>query len=73
MTYQTLLTSLENGIFIITINRPDKLNAINNQVMTEINNAVQEVYDNDAIRSAIITVSIVWDKDEPWGNTNSIA
>ncbi len=55
MTYQTLLTSLENGIFIITINRPDKLNAINNQVMTEINNAVQEVYDNDAIRSAIIT------------------
>ena len=55
MTYQTLLTTLENGIFIITINRPDKLNAINNQVMTEINEAVQEVYDNDAIRSAIIT------------------
>ena len=55
MTYQTLLTTLENGIFIITINRPDKLNAINSQVMTEINEAVQEVYDNDAIRSAIIT------------------
>ena len=55
MTYQTLLTTLENGIFIITINRPDKLNAINNQVMTEINNAVQEVYDNLDIRSAVIT------------------
>ncbi len=55
MTYQTLLTTLENGIFIITINRPDKLNAINSQVMTEINKAVQEVYDNDSIRSAIIT------------------
>lgn len=55
MTYQTLLTTLENGIFIITINRPDKLNAINNQVMTEINSAVQEVYDDPAIRSAIIT------------------
>ena len=55
MTYQTLLTTLENGIFIITINRPDKLNAINSQVMTEINNAVQEVYDNLDIRSAVIT------------------
>lgn len=55
MTYQTLLTTLENGIYTITINRPDKLNAINNQVMTDINNAVQEVYDNNEIRSAIIT------------------
>ena len=55
MTYQTLLTALENGIFIITINRPDKLNAINSQVMTDINDAVQEVYDNHDIRSAIIT------------------
>lgn len=55
MTYQTLLTTLENGIYTITINRPDKLNAINNQVMTDINSAVQEVYDNNEIRSAIIT------------------
>lgn len=55
MTYQTLLTTLENGIYTITINRPDKLNAMNNQVMTDINNAVQEVYDNNSIRSAIIT------------------
>ena len=55
MTYQTLLTTLENDIYTITINRPDKLNAINNQVMTDINNAVQEVYDNNSIRSAIIT------------------
>ena len=55
MTYQTLLTTLQNGIYTITINRPDKLNAINNQVMTDINNAVQEVYDNNEIRSAIIT------------------
>ena len=55
MTYQTLLTNLEDGILIITINRPDKLNAINSQVMTDINNAVQEVYDNHDIRSAIIT------------------
>ncbi len=53
--YQTLLTSLENGIFIITINRPDKLNALNKTVMDELSTAVDEVYNNTEIRSAIIT------------------
>lgn len=55
MSYQTLLTSLDNGIFTITINRPDKLNAINKTVMDELKLVVEEVYNNPAIRSAIIT------------------
>lgn len=55
MSYQTLLTSLEDGIFTITINRPDKLNAINKTVMEELRLAVDEIYNNPAIRSAIIT------------------
>lgn len=55
MAYETLLTSLDNNIFTITINRPDKLNAINHQVMTELGQAVEEVYNNAEIRSAIIT------------------
>jgi enoyl-CoA hydratase len=53
--YQTLLTSLENGIFIITINRPDKLNALNKTVMNELSTVIDEVYNNLEIRSAIIT------------------
>ncbi len=53
--YQTLLTSLENEILIITINRPDKLNALNKTVMDELNKAMDEVYNNPEIRSAIIT------------------
>jgi enoyl-CoA hydratase len=52
--YSTLLTELQNGIFIITINRPDKLNAINNQVMTDLDSAMNEVYSNHKIKSAII-------------------
>ncbi len=55
MSYQTLLTTLDNGIFTITINRPDKLNAINKTVMDELNAAVDEVYSNPAIQSAMIT------------------
>lgn len=53
--YQTLLASIEDGICIITINRPDKLNALNKTVMEEISAAVDEVYNNTAIKAAIIT------------------
>ena len=55
--YTSLLTSLENGIFIITINRPDKLNALNKQVFADINQAMDEVYSNSEIKSVIITGS----------------
>jgi enoyl-CoA hydratase len=53
--YSTLLTDLSEGIFTITINRPDKLNAINHTVMQELGEAVDEVYANKEIRTAIIT------------------
>lgn len=55
MNYQTLLTGLENNIFIITINRPDKLNALNKIVIEELSAAIDEVYNNAEIKSAIIT------------------
>lgn len=57
MTYQTLLTSLENNILIITINRPEKLNALNKTVIDELSAVIDEVYNNVEIRSAIITGS----------------
>jgi enoyl-CoA hydratase len=55
MQYNTLLTTIDNGIFIITINRPEKLNALNAAVITELSTAINEVYENPAIKSAIIT------------------
>lgn len=55
--YQTLLTSLENNIFTITVNRPDKLNALNKTVIEELSNVFDEVYNNPEIKSAIITGS----------------
>ena len=53
--YQTLLTSLENGIFTITINRPEKLNALNKDVFNDLNKAMDEVNSNAEIKSVIIT------------------
>jgi len=53
--YSTLLIQIENGICTITINRPDKLNALNKTVINELSAAVDEVYANPNIRTAIIT------------------
>jgi len=53
--YTTLLTNINNGIFTITINRPEKLNALNATVFFELDKAIDEVYNNGEIKSAIIT------------------
>jgi enoyl-CoA hydratase len=55
--YETLSTELAENIYIITINRPDKLNALNKTVIRELGEAVAEVYVNPLIRAAIITGS----------------
>ena len=55
MTFETLLFEVENGTAIITINRPDKLNALNKNVFTDLDDAMTEVINNSEIKSAIIT------------------
>lgn len=57
MLYQTLLTDLTDHIFIVTINRPDKLNALNKTVIEELSDAINEIYSNPEIKAAIISGS----------------
>jgi len=53
--YSTIIAESENGIFTITINRPDKLNALNKMVLDELDNAMDTVYNDDRIKGVIIT------------------
>lgn len=53
--YQTIIADLKNGIYVITVNRPEKLNALNAAVITELGLAINEVYENTQIRAAVIT------------------
>src|SRR5262249_33498062 len=53
--YSTLLVQTDNTICIITINRPDKLNALNKTVLDELNSVLDDVHSNPAIKSVIIT------------------
>ncbi|MBI5856382.1 MAG: enoyl-CoA hydratase/isomerase family protein [Sphingobacteriales bacterium] len=53
--YQTLLIILENGILTVVINRVEKMNALNREVLTELNKVLDEVERNPEVRSVIIT------------------
>jgi enoyl-CoA hydratase len=53
--HQTLLTSLDNNILTVTINRADKLNALNRIVFSELNTVLSQLEENKEIKAAIIT------------------
>ncbi len=55
--YQTLLTELEQGILTATVNRPDKLNALNRSVFDDLNAMMDQVDTDPAIRGVILTGS----------------
>src|SRR5438477_13105106 len=55
MSYKTLLLEITGGVALITINRPDKLNALNDQVVDELAHAAERIASEDAIKGAIIT------------------
>ncbi|HEY0434538.1 MAG TPA: enoyl-CoA hydratase-related protein, partial [Chitinophagaceae bacterium] len=53
--YKTLTLEITNGICVVTINRPEKMNALNRQVFDDLEAAVDEIYANEEIKSAMIT------------------
>lgn len=56
MNYTTILSEIsEDGICTITINRPEKLNALNKIVFDELDQAIDQVYTHDDIKAVIIT------------------
>jgi len=53
--YSTILTDLTDHILTVTINRPDKMNALNKDLLADIDKVVDEINSNTEIKSAIIT------------------
>ena len=54
-TYQTLLLETRGPIAILTINRPDKLNALNDTVVAELQQAANALKGDRAVRGVILT------------------
>jgi enoyl-CoA hydratase/carnithine racemase len=54
-TFETLLYSVEEGVATVTLNRPEKLNAFNTQMMKDMIAAFDATDADDAVRCVIVT------------------
>ncbi|MCR9223492.1 MAG: enoyl-CoA hydratase [Hyphomonas sp.] len=57
MAYETLLTEVDGAVAVITLNRPDALNAFNNQLMDELTAALDRFDEDREIGCIVITGS----------------
>jgi len=55
MSFENILVENEGGISRITINRPDKMNALNKGVLSELKVAIDSLLADDNLKGAILT------------------
>lgn len=57
MTYESILVETRGAVALITLNRPQALNALNGQIVAELNDALDAFEADRAIRCLVITGS----------------
>jgi enoyl-CoA hydratase len=57
MDFKNLLLETSNGIATLTVNRPDKLNALNHETLTELARAFDALEADPALRLVVVTGS----------------
>ncbi|MET0182315.1 MAG: crotonase/enoyl-CoA hydratase family protein [Caulobacterales bacterium] len=55
MAYTTITTAVEDNILTITLNRPDRMNAFNGEMMYDLMAAFDEADSRDDVRAVIVT------------------
>jgi enoyl-CoA hydratase/carnithine racemase len=55
MDYQTIVVEAEDGVGIVTLNRPDKLNAMNRQLSRELHDAIKRFEVDDRVGCIVVT------------------
>lgn len=55
MSYQHLLLEVDDRIATVTVNRPDKLNALNDGTMLELGRAIEQLRGDDAVAGIVLT------------------
>jgi enoyl-CoA hydratase len=55
MEFQSLLLEIRDAVAVITINRPDKLNALHASSKVELRKALEALAEDDGVRAVIIT------------------
>lgn len=54
LNFENVLTKLENGVFWLTINRPNDRNALNSETLGELVRAFEWIEENDEVRVVVI-------------------
>ncbi|GAA6189590.1 enoyl-CoA hydratase [Litorivita sp. NS0012-18] len=57
MAYETIIVDVADHIALVKLNRPDAMNALNAQLMSELATALTEAQANDKVRCIVITGS----------------
>ena len=57
MSYTTILKDIQGRVALITLNRPEALNALNSQLISELNHALDELEGNREIGCIVLTGS----------------
>jgi enoyl-CoA hydratase len=57
MAYRTIIVEIEDYVALITLNRPEALNALNAELLRELAEALHEADRNDKVRCIILTGS----------------
>ena len=57
MAYETLIVEITDHVGLIRLNRPDALNALNQELLTELAGALKSMQDNKSVRAIILTGS----------------
>ena len=55
MSFETLIYEKRDGIAYVILNRPDKLNALNQKVMQELGSCFESIRGDDQVKVAILT------------------
>jgi enoyl-CoA hydratase/carnithine racemase len=55
MSYEHILVDIEDGVGIVTLNRPEKLNAMNRRLGAELQDAVKRLDGDDAVGCIVLT------------------
>ena len=57
MAYETIIVDVEDHVALITLNRPTALNALNDQLLSELCDALADAQNNEKVRCIVLTGS----------------
>jgi enoyl-CoA hydratase/carnithine racemase len=55
VSYETIQTAREDGVFVLTLSRPERMNALTPTMIEELLRAFDEIDADDAVRAVIVT------------------